>query len=52
MYVRYVGHSLIPIYEKKGWRVLNTMEDNHHGRYSVIMGKDELDDDESPETEA
>ncbi len=54
MYVLYVVHSLVPVYIKKGWRVLNSMEANHHGRYSVIMGKDELDDadleSEEPQT--
>jgi len=40
MYVRYVQHSLVPVHEKKGWRVLSRMEDNHHGRYSVVMGKE------------
>jgi hypothetical protein len=41
MYVRYVQHSLIPVHETKGWKVLSRMEDNHHGRYSVVMGKEE-----------
>ena len=51
MYVRYVVHSLVPVYEKKGWKVLSSMGDTHHGRYSVIMGKEELDDDKSLETQ-
>lgn len=46
MWVRYVLHMNVPDYQKKGWEVLSTLSNTHHGRYSVIMGKEELDDDE------
>lgn len=35
--VRYVIHSQIEEYERKGWKVVSRFEGSHHARYSVIM---------------
>lgn len=36
-YLRYVPHAQREEYEKRGWRVVNEMADDHHGQYSVLM---------------
>ncbi len=40
--LRYVPHALIEEFEKTGWKVVNDMSNSHHGRYSVIMQKEDL----------